>query len=536
MNCTQVREELPERTPRVEEHLQGCVPCRSVAEKYEQDGAKIAKGLRHLAGTPGLSERVLGELDARKERPWRRAGPGFAIAASFLMLALTFWMFLSTPHPQDPLPTATPGQPQDAKLAELIQKLGSDDITVRDQAQRSIEMLGKTAAPAIADALRKKDLDPEVRSRLRDSVRRMAKGGNLLWKLAGIVPGRFVAADSRVYVPTRNGELLCLDGASGKELGKVSVSGAIAAIASGASGRVLVASENRVFYLDVVKREKLWETKLPDPVNPYVERPAMVWESGGKAYIVGEKNYRIDLLYCLDLSNGKVQWTFTEKPWEENGVARMLTLGPPIIDGRLVAVHHYFGAYCLDAAAGTRIWQAHATGHSRMKVQADAEKVYFSPFAHQGDIKYLSLKDGSELRKAKGYGVFLAGSRLYSVRDHVLESLSADTGNVLWPFEAPQPIRKVAASQEGFVYVLTHRRGDFTTAHDTSPPERRLYCLDPDGGQRLWDLPTEGLWTDLQVSQGKIFVEKAEQSESAIYCINGGDRDMIRLLREITQD
>ncbi|HYF53477.1 MAG TPA: PQQ-binding-like beta-propeller repeat protein, partial [Salinarimonas sp.] len=477
-----------------------------------------------------------GELHARKDRPWRRSGPGFAIAASFLMLALTFLTFLSKPRLQDPLPTVTPGQAQDEKFAELIQKLDSDDISVREQAQRSIERLGRIAGPAIADALRRKDLDPEVRRRLRDSARRLAKGGNILWKIEGIVQGRYLAADSRVYAPTKNGELLCLDGASGKELWKISISGAIGAIATGASGKVLVGSENRVYYLDPIKGETLWETKLPDPVNPYVERPALVWESGGKAYIVGEKNYRIDLLYCLDLSNGKVQWTFTEKPWEENGVARMLSLGPPIVEGRLVAVHHYFGAYGLDAATGTRIWHVAATGHSRMKVQADAEKVYFSPFAHQGDIKYLSLKDGSELRKAKGYSLFLAGGRLYSVRDQLLESLSADTGKVLWPFEAPQPIRKVAASQEGFAYVLTHRLGDFTTAHDTSPPVRRLYCLDKDGGQRIWDLPTDGLWTDLQISQGKIFVEKVENSESTIYCINGGDREMIRLLHEFTKD
>lgn len=76
--------------------------------------------------------------------------------------------------PQKPQNQAAPAGSREARIAELIKKLGDPQFDVREAAQRELEAIGAPAAKALDEATR--SADPEVASRATEALARIREG------------------------------------------------------------------------------------------------------------------------------------------------------------------------------------------------------------------------------------------------------------------------------------------------------------------------------------------------------------------------
>jgi outer membrane protein assembly factor BamB len=202
-------------------------------------------------------------------------------------------------------------------------------------------------------------VDGAVYAAARDGtvVRLDAASGKELWRAsAGMMLSAGVGSDGRlVAVANEEGVVAALDAASGKPLWQARVSSEVLAAPAVGEGLVVVRSlDNRVFAFDAADGKRRWVYQRP-PASLIVRVPSGVVLGEANAYA----GFRGGKLAAIALSNGGQRWEATVAlPKGATELERVTdVVGEPALDAREVCVAAYQGkAACYESASGRPLW------------------------------------------------------------------------------------------------------------------------------------------------------------------------------------
>ncbi|MCP4312094.1 MAG: PQQ-binding-like beta-propeller repeat protein [Bacteroidetes bacterium] len=261
-------------------------------------------------------------------------------------------------------------------------------------------------------------------------------------------------------------------------------------------------------------------------------------------------------VYCLDETDGKLQWEFEViKP--EKG-ARKHFATPVIHKDRIFVGGADKQLYCLDAINGELIWQVEADDWIRSRPVVDDNNIHFATISgrlynvnHKGEVQwkkeishhaiyadlvctgeellitdsnlklYCLDKKGNQIWEKSILAAFsneqgeriytdqLSGGTFYQSKPTAAEgklffgtpggflySVDAETGEENWKFEMGGAISVGAALANGKVYA--GQQGG----------ERFFYCLDAQSGELVWKQTVPGgwVWGSATVDDGLVYV------------------------------
>ena len=347
---------------------------------------------------------------------------------------------------------AAEAKADDARIRELVGRLGADDYRTREQAQAELVKVGPSAIPPLEKALAETS-DPEVKLRAGQILPELRKQAaklmaarikeNLLWTepLAEPVNGRLVAAGGCVLVQGRTGKITAVDiatrkvgwQAAGKKDVPAIVAGTVAYVVSPAGdleaidlktgkatdgfkagavsgepvladGVIYALGSDKVFRaMDGRTGECKWEAKVEagDSCPP----PA-VWE---KAVFVGTGGGKVA---ALDRGTGKMIWR------AQVGVGDVQALA---VCGDVLVIRSVDRVCGLDAASGKMMWTTRP----------------FMNAAIAAKVQQLVIVNGQVIRKGEGAaldgsGLAVAGDTVYLAGDSRLIAVNARTGQHVW--------------------------------------------------------------------------------------------------------
>lgn len=226
------------------------------------------------------------------------------------------------------------------------------------------------------------------------------------------------------------------------------------------------------YCIDTDTQKVVWRN---DSDIPIVSSPAVV---AGRVYI-GEGFHEDSgcRLRCLDAKTGDPIWSFTTASHVEST--------PFITQGRLYFSAGADGIYCIDALAGEEIWHYPAV-HADISPLVKDGKVYFGTGYGQYKMYALDAQTGDEIWSTpapysvwgnpSGYEnlVFFGlgkgnFSESASIPEGKVVALNAETGDIVWEYEAEDAVLTAIAvhngyvtfgSRDGYVYTLTATSGE----------------------------------------------------------------------------
>jgi outer membrane protein assembly factor BamB len=272
----------------------------------------------------------------------------------------------------------------------------------------------------------------------------------------------------RVYIPSVDKTLYCLDAGTGSQIWNYTTGYAIYTSPAVVDGKVYIGlSNSEVYCLNASTGSKIWNYTTGDAIW---SSPAVV---DGKVYI-GSNDYNV---YCLDASTGAKLWNYT--------AGNAISSSPAVADGMVYVGSADHNVYCLDASTGSKLWN-YTAGH---EVQSSPAVVNGNVYIGSGDynVYCLNASTGAKIwNYPTGGYVFtspaVANGNVYVVtsQENKIYCLAADTGSEIWnktigtvtiALNAPSPV--VA---DGKVYVGST---DFN-----------VYCLDANTGSTIWTYAT----------------------------------------------
>ena len=266
-------------------------------------------------------------------------------------------------------------------------------------------------------------------------------------------PGQPSIRDDRVYFPSADGNLYCLDRNDGSVI---------------------------------------WKFKAGDS---FKATPAIF---GDKIIASGLDHH----VYCLNAQDGSLVWDY-QTGFEVDGSTIM-------IDGRV-----YFGAedrnfYCLNFADGTLIYKV-PVGSVEGSITIKDGRAYFG--TEQGDLYCLDPADGKTIWKTRigadsdSTPAVINGFVYTAAEDGVVRCYKQDTGEVVWTFVTDGG-RLGSASEHIGIWaspiVVKDRVYIGASNH-------YLYCLTADKGELVWKYKARGpIWGTSPVVDGRVvFGDKA---------------------------
>jgi outer membrane protein assembly factor BamB len=271
-------------------------------------------------------------------------------------------------------------------------------------------------------------------------VRLDAASGRQLWRAsAGMPLSAGVGSDGRVVaVATEEGVVAALDAASGKPLWQARVSSEVLAAPAVGDGLVVVRSlDNRVFAFDAGDGKRRWVYQRA-PTSLVVRVPSGVVLGEESAYA----SFRGGKLAAIALSNGGQRWEATVAlPKGATELERVTdVVGEPALEGREVCAAAYQGKVgCFEAASGRTLWSRDVSSLTGVSV----------------DARYAFVADESG----------------------ALQALDRSTGRSVWKqdrllhrdLSLPVPVGDVVAvgDFEGYVHFLARETGAFTARYAT---------------------------------------------------------------------
>lgn len=284
--------------------------------------------------------------------------------------------------------------------------------------------------------------DGSVYAASRDGtvVRLDAASGKERWRVsAGLQLSAGVGSDGRtVAVGTEEGVVAALDAASGKALWQARVSSEVLAPPAVADGLVVVRSlDNRVFAFDAGDGKRRWVyQRAATSLIVRVPSGVVLDEDSGYAGFRGGK------LAAIALSNGGQRWEVTVAlPKGATELERVAdVVGVPARDGREVCAAAYQGKVaCFEAASGRALWSRDVSSLTGVSV----------------DPRYAFVADD-------------AGA---------VQALDRSTGRSVWKqdklahrdLSLPVPVGDLVAvgDLEGYVHFLARETGAFTAREET---------------------------------------------------------------------
>ncbi|MEK7281213.1 MAG: PQQ-binding-like beta-propeller repeat protein [Chloroflexota bacterium] len=283
----------------------------------------------------------------------------------------------------------------------------------------------------------------------------------------GVVYGNPTLADGKIYVGTLDGVVYSLDRATGRELWRKSLGGAIVGRPEVAGERLLVGAGRKLYALDLETSQLLW----PEPFTT----KARIWASpvvGGDKVFVASMDHSI---YAVDVATGKLLWGFPTQG---------ALFAPPVLegdrlyvgsfDGSLYAVEDNQGqlAWPQPFRAGSWLWTQPLFSEGNVIAGTLDNKVYAID-AGSGGMVWERPFDSDLITAAVAEGRLILGFR----NGQVL-GLDAATGQQRWQFNARSLVQPELLVQGGLVYVATE--GSI------------IYAIDASTGVELWEFSLRG--------------------------------------------
>lgn len=271
-------------------------------------------------------------------------------------------------------------------------------------------------------------------------VRVDAASGREQWRASlGMVLSAGVGSDGRtVAVGNEEGVVVALDAASGKQRWKARVSSEVLAAPAVGEGLVVVRSlDNRVFGFDADDGKRRWVYQRP-AASLIVRVPSGVVLDDDTAYA----GFRGGKLAAIALSNGGQRWEATVAlPKGATELERVTdVVGDPALAGREVCAAAYQGKVgCFEAASGRQLWARDASSLTGVSV----------------DPRYAFIAD----------------------ENGAVQALDRSSGRSVWKQDKlahrdltlPVPVGDLVAvgDFEGYVHFLARETGAFTARYAT---------------------------------------------------------------------
>lgn len=283
----------------------------------------------------------------------------------------------------------------------------------------------------------------------------------------GVVYGNPTLAGGKVYVGTLEGVVYSLDRATGRELWRKSLGGAIVGRPVVAGERLLVGAGRKLYALDLGTSQLLW----PEPFTTQ----ARIWASpvvGGDKVFVASMDHSI---YAVDVATGKFIWGFpTQGALFAPPVLEADRLYVGSFDGGLYAVETNQGqpAWPQPFLAGGWLWTQPLFSEGNIIAGTLDNKVYAID-AGGGGVVWERPFDSGPTTAAAAEGRLILG-----FRDGQVLGLDAATGQQRWQFNARSPVQPELLVLGGLVYVATE--GSI------------IYAIDASTGVELWEFSLRG--------------------------------------------
>ncbi len=179
-----------------------------------------------------------------------------------------------------------------------------------------------------------------------------AKDGSIIWNYtvhAGTqglygaggpaIGSSMAVADGYVYFGCYDGNVYCLDAATGDKVWNFTTGNSVESSPSIYNGKVYVGSwDGNVYCLDALTGAKIWNYTTGSQVE---SSPAI---ADGKVY-VGSVDGNV---YCLDATTGDKVWSYK--------TGNLIQSSPAVVNGRVYIGSEDKNVYCLDASSGQEIW------------------------------------------------------------------------------------------------------------------------------------------------------------------------------------
>ena len=284
--------------------------------------------------------------------------------------------------------------------------------------------------------------DGAVYAAARDGtvVRLDAASGRELWRAsAGMALSAGVGTDGRIVaVASEEGVVAALDAATGHSLWQARVSSEVLAAPAVGGGLVAVRSlDNRVFAFDAADGKRRWVYQRA-PTSLVVRVPSGLVLGVDSAFA----GFRGGKLAAIALSNGGQRWEATVAlPKGATELERVTdVVGEPALEGREVCAAAYQGKVaCFEAANGRTLWSRDASSLGGVSV----------------DPRYAFIADDSG----------------------ALQALDRSTGRSVWKqdklahreLSLPVPVGELVAvgDFQGYVHFLARDTGAFTARYAT---------------------------------------------------------------------
>jgi outer membrane protein assembly factor BamB len=292
-----------------------------------------------------------------------------------------------------------------------------------------------------------------------------ASSGSIAWQTSTTPPnekdwegfGGGLAADGgRIYAATGFGFVVALDAKSGKKLWEKNLGSPVRASPTAADERVFVASkEGQVFCLSGSDGAELWTFRgLPERASILLNSsPAVDGDTVVVPYPTGD-------VVALKVSNGQPIWSETLARARGGGpLSAMSDAARPVISGGVVyAVGHAGRMVATQQKTGERLWSLTVASIQQPYVAGDSVFVVDT----SGQVLAITRNDGKIqwATKMPGGGAWsgpvLAGSRLWLVSDKgQLASIEAANGKVASTQNLGNPAFIAPVVAGGRMYVLT---------------------------------------------------------------------------------
>jgi outer membrane protein assembly factor BamB len=271
-------------------------------------------------------------------------------------------------------------------------------------------------------------------------VRLDAASGRELWRAsAGMALSAGVGTDGRIVaVASEEGVVAALDAATGHSLWQARVSSEVLAAPAVGGGLVAVRSlDNRVFAFDAAGGKRRWVYQRA-PTSLVVRVPSGLVLGVDSAFA----GFRGGKLAAIALSNGGQRWEATVAlPKGATELERVTdVVGEPALEGREVCAAAYQGKVaCFEAANGRTLWSRDASSLGGVSV----------------DPRYAFIADDSG----------------------ALQALDRSTGRSVWKqdklahreLSLPVPVGELVAvgDFQGYVHFLARDTGAFTARYAT---------------------------------------------------------------------
>ena len=261
-----------------------------------------------------------------------------------------------------------------------------------------------------------------------------------LWEVetdAPVLSSPVVTGD-RVYVGTMDGELLCLNAFTGREIWSVDLGMAIESTPAVSEGRVYVGSDSGdLTCLDAIDGTIIWSATTDGEIK---SSPAVV----GERVYVGSNDFD---MHCFEIADGSEVWTFSTDGYVYSS--------PAIVDDRI-----YFGScdgnmYSLNATTGVKLWAFHSA-YCPAAPAVTEDLVIFG--AYDQKVHYLNLTTGVEVLNVTG-----TVSDIYS-SPGVYTAKYVPYQNLPWVFIADNSGKVIAINETGEVFWNRSHEGGITSS------------------------------------------------------------------------